>query len=412
MLSEGSKSFNEISTPLKFTTSNVMRLVAGNLGIVASFGLVVYAPDVIDLLLNFTAIEFVATLDNSCFELASKGFLGISIEKKAKQVENFRYEYKIRRKSIYVRFIVYALYFLAYVGTFFAIVGLQSTRQIGVENEIYVQFDDTNIPTLFGISGAYIGCRGYQTRTRDDRVPDYVTGRIPAQYTGNIAYVEATHEGNCPQLTMGSDGYEIFPSNSFLYCINSDGMSGWVFIKQQTSFPCTISNYIVRSYSAENKPSDSFDILTHSHADWFVHHEETQSLVILDRVIVHPASLLPFHYNCSDGIQLSADLTDYGALGIFRFFGSPLPRSFYPLWKARDDENDNDAAPSSSFFEQFSLVYRQVYVGKYIPAIAISNSKILNLTEFRNTTFSEKVSFDGAKDPESEVILVFFDGLR
>ena len=113
----------------KGTISNVMRLVAGNLGIVASFGLVVYAPDVIDLLLNFTAIEFVATLDNSCFELASKGFLGISIEKKAKQVESFKYEYKIRRKSIFVRFFVYLFYFLLYTGAFFAIVALQTTRQ-------------------------------------------------------------------------------------------------------------------------------------------------------------------------------------------------------------------------------------------------------------------------------------------
>ena len=157
MVTEGWKPFQSISTPVKFSTATVLRLMVGNLGIVSSFVLVIYAPDVVDLLLNFTAIEFVATLDGSAFEIASKGFLGRALEKKSSQIEDFKYERRVRKRSTYARLFVYFGYFCVYIGAYIVIVILQSNRHIGVHNEFYVQFDDTHVEELFGISGVYIG---------------------------------------------------------------------------------------------------------------------------------------------------------------------------------------------------------------------------------------------------------------
>jgi hypothetical protein len=51
----------------------------------------VYSTEVVELLLNFTAMEFMATLDGSAFEIASKGFLGSTLAKKTAFVFKVRY---------------------------------------------------------------------------------------------------------------------------------------------------------------------------------------------------------------------------------------------------------------------------------------------------------------------------------
>ena len=77
-----------------------------------------------------TAIEFVACLDNSVFELSSKGFLGISIEKKAKEIEQFRYQRIIRKSIAWKRLGVYLIYFAAYVGSYCIIIGKYFLRHL------------------------------------------------------------------------------------------------------------------------------------------------------------------------------------------------------------------------------------------------------------------------------------------
>ena len=366
MLTEGSQQLqnnhddvnDKITTPFKFALSNVMRFVAGNLGIVSSFVLVIYAPEVVDLLLNFTAIEFVATLDDSAFQLASKGFFGINLKKKAKQIEDYRYDFHLRKKAVRFRFLVYFLYVLLYAGAFVAVAVLQSKRQIGVENEVYVQFDDTYVSDLFGISGAYIGCRGFSTK------------RNSKTYTKSIGYVDASYHDNCPELSLldgnkndDDENNEVFPANSFFFCTDTGkGEEGWVFIKKSTKEPCSKSNYIVRSLldSSESTPSDSYDILSHANAKWLVQKPETGGEAFLDSIFIESVQSFGITYNCTYGLQFVGSLVDeWGAT--VRTISFPLPKSDYPSFKGRFGPKASQ--DGSSFFEEFSLVYRQAFLG-------------------------------------------------
>ena len=373
LLTEGSERFEEITTPFKFTVSNIARFIAGNLGIVASFALVIYAPDVIDLLLNFTAIEFVATLDDSAFQLAGKGFLGLTLKKKAKEIEDFRYEAIIRKSSTYIKVFAYVCYFVLYCGGLIVIMALQHNRIIGVDNEVYFQFDDTNVPSLFGISGVYVGCTGFGGKRNGKKI------------TRTLAYVDASYQGNCPEI----DEHGMYPANSFYFCKE---LEGWVFMKQSTLNPCT--NYIVRSFldNGEAKPSDAYDILTHSDARWIIEQPITGGEAFLDDVFVMPTDTFKVSYNCTDGLQSLADLRLGQESSTFRVFTAPLPGNYYPIF---EDE--------TSYFEKFSLVYRQVFFGAFRTEIT---------TEELGQRSRGPTCENQASDEESIFSLMFFDGLR
>ena len=87
LLTEGSQNLLKFTTPPKFFFSVCLRIVAGTFGIAATFLLIIYSTEVVELLLNFTAIEFVATLDGSAFDIVSKGFLRTTMAEKPE--ENF-----------------------------------------------------------------------------------------------------------------------------------------------------------------------------------------------------------------------------------------------------------------------------------------------------------------------------------
>ena len=82
MLTEGTQHFRRITTKKKFYVSNMMRLGAGHLGIVASFVLVVYAIDVVELLLNFTGKRL------QCFVLLSFRYQYLTVLRACLQYSN------------------------------------------------------------------------------------------------------------------------------------------------------------------------------------------------------------------------------------------------------------------------------------------------------------------------------------
>ncbi len=59
----------------KWALSNICRFIEGFLGIVVAFIFIVQATNVLDLFLNFLAVQFVSELDNVAFYLADKGYL-------------------------------------------------------------------------------------------------------------------------------------------------------------------------------------------------------------------------------------------------------------------------------------------------------------------------------------------------
>jgi hypothetical protein len=336
LLTEGWKAFGEITTPFKFKFSAILRVISGNFGIMSTIVLVMYSTEVVDLLLNFTAMEFVATLDGSAFEIASKGFLGITLEKKAKEIQEFRYKRRTKKGSSATRVFAYTFYVCAVFGAFIIVVYYQSQRAIGVDNEVYVQFDDTHVPELSGISGVYKGCRDFQTRRTDKK---------GTRMTGAIGYVDISfHE--CPTVSKAGE----FPGQIFVYCWEHDG---WVFIPKTTKQPCDEGGYLLRSFlDHDNRvDSNSFDILTHSKANWLVNRPRIGGQVLLDFVFIESVQRFDFTFkNCSGGLHLT---NSSGAILDFE----PLPNTetFYPFFE------DKKGGGSKSYIDAFGLLYRQVF---------------------------------------------------
>ena len=67
----------------KWALSILLRGSEGLLGLFVTFLLVMQSNNVLDLLLNFSAMEFVTLLDDVIFSLTSEGFLGRVLKKEA-----------------------------------------------------------------------------------------------------------------------------------------------------------------------------------------------------------------------------------------------------------------------------------------------------------------------------------------
>lgn len=71
----------------KYYFAAITQVLVGCFGVFVTFILIMKSNEVVDLLLNFTAMEFVAGLDNVAFSLAQQGFLWTRIQKTTKAVE-------------------------------------------------------------------------------------------------------------------------------------------------------------------------------------------------------------------------------------------------------------------------------------------------------------------------------------
>ena len=76
----------EHASKLKWGFHIILRLVEGSLGLVVTFILIMQQVSVLELLLNFTALEFVASFDDVAFKLFELGFFGARVQEEAKEV--------------------------------------------------------------------------------------------------------------------------------------------------------------------------------------------------------------------------------------------------------------------------------------------------------------------------------------
>ena len=224
--------------------------------------LIIYSIEVVELLLNFTAMEFVATLDDSAFMIASKGFFGPALAKKTASISKYRYSTN-PASSLESRHRWYAGGVVLVFALFGLVWGLQSGRQFG-DNEVYVQFDDTGVPELFGISGVYKGCDiGQNTRI------------------GPIVYIPISNK--CPSLYG-------WPPGAFWYCWKRHG---WIYNQDGDRDACnpqSKSEPLLRSSKdrEESFDSDAYNLLTHDDADWIFRRPSNMGgEVVLDEVVMH-----------------------------------------------------------------------------------------------------------------------------
>jgi len=83
----------------KFKFANMMRLIEGVLFVASSFILIVRSDDVIEMFINFAALEFVVNLDNLAFALAEHGLISDRLQAAAIFVGGLGYTYPCHRNS-------------------------------------------------------------------------------------------------------------------------------------------------------------------------------------------------------------------------------------------------------------------------------------------------------------------------
>jgi len=77
----------------RFRFANVLRLIEGCLAVATSFILIVQSRDVIELFMNFAALEFVVNLDNLAFALAEHGLISDTLQDAARFVDGLGFAY-------------------------------------------------------------------------------------------------------------------------------------------------------------------------------------------------------------------------------------------------------------------------------------------------------------------------------
>ena len=199
-------------------------LVDGVLGLAVTFLLVVTSTDVVELLLNFTAVEFVSLLDNGAFLLAKLGFMGKANKRMADIVTNT--DYRVARKQnqspTWQMWMLIFMYLLLVAGWVF-IYALQ-IRGLYTTGGVVVQFDDELDIALATHSGKYT-LHNVRGRFGFDRI----------RYWAD----------NGPGM--------------FGYCKSEEV---WTFSESRNADPC-------RGYIARSSPSVDFDITTTNQDDWF-----------------------------------------------------------------------------------------------------------------------------------------------
>ena len=127
----------------------------GLFGLVVTFMLIVTSSDVLSVMLNFAAVEFVAGLDEAVFSLCEMGFLGRINKLEAALVADATYLAK-RRHGSKVLHTVGLVGILAVVLSFWVYLFSLQVRGVYSPNTLIVQFDDQVRPELAAHSGLYV----------------------------------------------------------------------------------------------------------------------------------------------------------------------------------------------------------------------------------------------------------------
>jgi hypothetical protein len=234
--------------PEKTIACILLRCSSGCMGLISSAFLIITSETIYDLLLNFTALEFVSQLDAALFVVCEYGYAGKTCEAASKAVRTttFYVHTKVYRLRKMVLFSVIALVLLA---CWSAVVYLQNHGAFQCST-LVVQFGDDMRPELGTFSGMYD-----QDQSRGTRYLSYVDRHSK---TAEFAY--------CVQDQRWTFQYHENGTQK-----NADPCTGWV---------------------ARSSETTSYDITATAHSPWFARDEYQRE--------VH---LEPFVLQCQDCIK-------------------------------------------------------------------------------------------------------------
>ncbi|CAB9527771.1 Inherit from bactNOG: outer membrane autotransporter barrel [Seminavis robusta] len=140
----------------KWLCAIVFRILEGGLGLIVTFFLIVRAEVVVDLLLNFTAMEFISQLDELAFFLSQQGFAGRDNQQQAELIENTTYTIKgAKSKRKYLLRIVLLLVILLFMLVGWGVVVHQQNSARYLCKVLHIQFSDDLVPALGAFGGLY-----------------------------------------------------------------------------------------------------------------------------------------------------------------------------------------------------------------------------------------------------------------
>eukprot|EP00531_Pseudo-nitzschia_arenysensis_P000398 CAMPEP_0116156516 /NCGR_PEP_ID=MMETSP0329-20121206/22873_1 /TAXON_ID=697910 /ORGANISM="Pseudo-nitzschia arenysensis, Strain B593" /LENGTH=1018 /DNA_ID=CAMNT_0003653603 /DNA_START=73 /DNA_END=3129 /DNA_ORIENTATION=- len=134
-------------------TSCLLRLVQGVLATFVVFLLVTSTTDVIDIILNFTAVNFISAFDDVAFELAQEGKYGPALQNEADRIEELPCPPCMYRKRQHVRYALTVIpVFVTLFVSMLALTISQQSSEIWLTKTLRVQFKDDPL------RGVYNGC--------------------------------------------------------------------------------------------------------------------------------------------------------------------------------------------------------------------------------------------------------------
>lgn len=146
------------ATVVKWILSIILRASQGCFGLFVTFLLIMQSSTVLELLLNFSAMEFVTLLDDVVFSLTSEGFLGKVLKEEAKRLSNTFYhvshhaaESDSRTAKFFTAAYFVVLFTIMYSG--WGIIFAKQARGAYLCDEIFVQFGDELLPLLGTLTG-------------------------------------------------------------------------------------------------------------------------------------------------------------------------------------------------------------------------------------------------------------------
>ena len=205
----------------------VCLFVDGMFGLAVTFLLIVTSANVLDVLLNFAAVEFVASLDEATFSLAEYGFLGRTNKLEAALVADSTYRVR-RSQGSKVLQTIGLMGILAVVLSGWLYLFALQLRGAYSPKTLIVQFDDQVRPELAAHSGLYvlIPNRGSRPSNRFQYFEERAGG-------GHFGYCAASRE--------------------------------WTFTVGYPFDPCDDSSILAKSVTTTN-----YDLLQLADETWFV----------------------------------------------------------------------------------------------------------------------------------------------
>jgi hypothetical protein len=151
------RAFGREVSRFKWAFSIVLRALEGMLGLFVTFMLIMQSETVLDLLLNFSAMEFVSLMDDVAFSMLSEGYLGIAMMREARALSMTKYHVACEQ-TFWRTSRLTAIYFIMIFAVMITGWGMIYMNQASGKylcERIYIQMDDSLAPNLAMLSGIY-----------------------------------------------------------------------------------------------------------------------------------------------------------------------------------------------------------------------------------------------------------------